>query len=74
MGCGDCGWKCHTTNQALGWILLFWRLDGELEMCAGKWCYYACKRRGNSMGYARLKIRRGDWMCVPESGITEIDL
>ena len=54
--------------------MITWRLDGGLEMGAEKWFYYACEKRGNRMGYARSKIRRGDWMCVPESGITEIDL
>ena len=44
MGYGDCGWKCHTTDQGLGWILPFWRLKGTLEVCelemrAGKWYY-----------------------------------
>lgn len=59
MGCGDCGWKCHTTKEGLGWILLIWRLEGRLEMCVKKWFYYACKRRRNRMDCANPEIRLG---------------
>ena len=49
MDSDDCGTGHLAKGEELRRPVLIWSLDGDLEMSAGKWCHYPCKRRKNSM-------------------------